>query len=443
MNSKYNKNYLEDSNKLPDLFKEIQDIRYGRAAPKVLESDKEKEEIKFNKIYVVDHRFNAIGAIIGILFLILFSTAIKSNYIFATSEEEKVAISTFEENDNSLDMMNIISSNISELTTKEIVTNEIEIDYETTYVENDLLPKDEQNIIQAGRFGFLDRTTILTYENGELVNENIISEVTKSEPVEEIIEIGTSEFLANNKVHIGDTMYTTDEIEMYETSDAEDRICYIYQYIDVQIQSEKDGWAFIEVDGLEGYVKSENLTSEAVTPGIAEKSRIKRISINVNFDMPVNCPSGLTREDFIKVLSGNTSDTNKIFEQNAEVFYEVEQNYNINGLFLASIGIHESNWGTSTISLQKKNLFGYGSYDSSAYTSSYTFESYEYGIELLAKVLSKYYLNEEGTLIYDGETAVGSYYNGPTISGVNTRYASDTNWATRVYNIMVSLYEKL
>lgn len=37
----------------------------------------------------------------------------------------------------------------------------------------------------------------------------------------------------------------------------------------------------------------------------------------------------------------------------------------------------------------------------------------------------------------------GTYYNGATVAGVNTRYASDTNWATRVYEIMVSLYGKL
>ena len=61
----------------------------------------------------------------------------------------------------------------------------------------------------------------------------------------------------------------------------------------------------------------------------------------------------------------------------------------------------------------------------------------------MAKVLSKYYLNEPGTKIYDDEIAVGSYYNGPTVSGVNTRYASDEGWATKVYNTMVSLYDQI
>ncbi len=47
----------------------------------------------------------------------------------------------------------------------------------------------------------------------------------------------------------------------------------------------------------------------------------------------------------------------RFFEQNADYFYYVEKQYNINGVFVAAIGIHESNWGTSKIAKDKKNLF--------------------------------------------------------------------------------------
>lgn len=439
--SKYERDSIKNPNQLPELFKEIQDIRYGRAKPK---EEPKKEEIKFNKIYVIDHRFNAVGAIIGILFLILFFTSIQGNYIFANSKDEKIAISEFEKNNNSINMMNVISQNISELTQKEIIAKEVEIPFETKYVDNNTLPKDEENVIQPGRVGYIEQTLIKTFENGELISEEILSEFKKSEPVEEIIEVGTSEYLRDKQVHIGDTMYTTAEIYMYENpSEEEDTICLIYENIDVKLESEEDGWSKIIVDGLEGYVKNEFLTSEAETPGIMEKSRIKRIKVGVNPSMYLNKTSGLTKEDFIRIFSDNPNDKNKIFAENAEVFYEVEQKYNINGIFLASIAIHESNWGTSNIANQKKNLFGYGSYDSSAFTSSYTFESYAYGIDLVAQVLNKYYLNEADTPIYGDEKAVGSYYNGPTVEGVNVRYASDSNWSNRVYSIMESLYERL
>lgn len=441
MSSKYERNSIKNPNQLPELFKEIQDIRYGRAKPK---EEPKKEEIKFNKIYVVDHRFNAAGAIVGILFLILFFTSLQGNYIFATSQEEKIAISEFEENQNSIDMMNVISKNISELTTKEIITKEVSIPFETKYINNEKLPKDEEKIVQTGKFGYIEQTIIKTFENAELISENVINEAKKSDPIEEIIEVGTSEYLRDKQVHIGDTMYTTEEIYMYESpSEDQTSICLIYEYIDVKLETEEDGWSKITVDGLEGYVRNEFLTSEAETPGIAERSRIKRIQVGVDPNMQLNKTSGLTKEDFIRIFENHSSDRNNIFEENAEIFYEVEQKYNINGIFLASIAIHESNWGTSNIASQKKNLFGYGSYDSSAFTSSYTFESYAYGIDLVGQVLNKYYLNESGTPIYGDEIAVGSYYNGPTVAGVNVRYASDTNWSNRVFDIMTSLYERL
>lgn len=430
---------------LSDLFKEIQDIRYGRAQVQVKETKDPKADVKFNKIYVIDKKFNMFGAIIGILFIIMFFTVVHSSYIFATSEEEKVAIAQYEQNQYPIEIMDILSNNISSSTTKEITTTEEEIPFETSYVENSQLPLNEEKIIQEGNIGYLDKTVIKTFENDELINENVISEIVKNEPVTKIVEVGTSQFLYDRQAHIGDTLYTSDMVTMYNEANEEESniLCMIYPYIDIKILSEKNGWSRIIVDGTEGYIKNDYITSATLFPEVVELCRKQRILIKVNSAMDVNKPSGLSREDFVRVLSNHREDKDHIIEQCDEFFYEAEQNYNINGLFLASIGIHESNWGTSNISKQKNNLFGYGSYDSSPFSSSYTFESYQYGIDLVAKVLVKYYLNEPGTAIFDNEVAVGSYYNGPTIAGVNVRYASDTNWSNRVYSIMESLYREL
>lgn len=439
-------NQLNEQNtdkSLSDLFKEVQDIRYGRAQAKNVKDP--KVNVKFNKIYVIDKKFNMFGAIIGILFIIMFFTVVHSSAIFATSEEEKVAIAQYEQNQYPIEIMDILSNNISSSTTKQITTFEEEIPFETSYVENSQLPLNEEKIIQEGSVGHLDKTVIKTFENDELINENVISEIIKNEPVAQIIEIGTSEFLYDRQAHIGDTLYTSDMVTMYDEADEneENIICMIYPYIDIKILSEKNGWSRITVDGIEGYIKNDYITSSAIFPEVVELCRKQRILVKVNSAMDVNKPSGLSKDDFIRVLSNRREDKEHIIEGCAEYFYEAEQNYNINGLFLAAIGIHESNWGTSNISKQKNNLFGYGSYDSSPFASSYTFESYQYGIDLVAKVLVKYYLNEPGTQIFDNEVAVGSYYNGPTIAGVNVRYASDTNWSNRVYSIMESLYREL
>ena len=100
-------------------------------------------------------------------------------------------------------------------------------------------------------------------------------------------------------------------------------------------------------------------------------------------------------------------------------------------------------FGTSKIALNKNNLFGYGASDSDPYNNAKSFSTYAEGIDLLARVFVKYYLNPTGTSIYGGEVANGRYYNGSTLNGVNVKYASDKNWANGVYNWMSYLYERI
>ena len=71
------------------------------------------------------------------------------------------------------------------------------------------------------------------------------------------------------------------------------------------------------------------------------------------------------------------------------------------------------------------------------------FNTYAESIDLLARVLVKYYINPACTNIYGGETAVGTYFNGSTLLGVNQKYASDKNWSNAVYKYMNYLYNKL
>ena len=163
---------------------------------------------------------------------------------------------------------------------------------------------------------------------------------------------------------------------------------------------------------------------------------------NLDFNMALNKPSGFTLEQFTKALT-DEKDKNKIFENNAKYFYYIEKQYNINGMFVAAVGIHESAWGTSKIALNKNNLFGYGAYDSNPYNGAYTFDDYAEAIDLVSRVFVKFYLNPKGTTIYDGQAASGKYYSGNTLSAVNKRYATDKNWANGVFSHMQYLYNKI
>ena len=171
------------------------------------------------------------------------------------------------------------------------------------------------------------------------------------------------------------------------------------------------------------------------------KVQVGSTSGSFSFNIALNKPSGFTLEQFIKALTDD-KDKNKVFQNNAKFFYYIEKQYNINGMFVAAVGIHESAWGTSKISRDKNNLFGYGAYDSNPYNGAYTFDNYAESIDLVSRVFVKYYLNPSGTKIYDGNTANGKYYNGNTLSAVNKKYATDKNWANGVYKQMQYLYNK-
>ncbi len=173
-----------------------------------------------------------------------------------------------------------------------------------------------------------------------------------------------------------------------------------------------------------------------------EPKKSNNFSGSLSRDISLNKPSGFSLEQFKKALT-DSSDKNKIFENNAQYFYYIEDEYSINGLFVAAIGIHESGWGTSKLAKNKYNLFGYGAYDSNPYNGAYSFESYSESIDLIARVLVKYYINPPGTKIYDGQVASGKYYSGNTISAVNKKYATDTNWGNCIYKYMNYLYEKI
>jgi len=160
-------------------------------------------------------------------------------------------------------------------------------------------------------------------------------------------------------------------------------------------------------------------------------------------NMKLNKPSRLTLEQFEKIFDNESKDKNGVFKENAKYFYYVEKVYGINGVFVAAVGIHESGWGTSRIATNKKNLFGYGAYDMNAYASAYKYDGYVAGIDMIARVLMKNYLNPKGTSIYNGEVATGKYYNGNNLAGVNKKYATDTNWDDGVYAWMKYLYNRL
>lgn len=445
-----------DNRNLSDVFKELQEIQKVQSADPKKHAHKKMPKVKKNFAFHFHTNTSyknsdlqlshiIIGCSVLIIGLAVFfpkNTSFTQSY---AKEETIEDISEYELNRHRLNMQSIISENADMDRVKEQITEEREIEFITEYTNNPTLPKSEEIIKQEGVLGKENVTAIKTYENGEFVEEIILSKEKLVDPVSKIIDIGTSEFLAKHKVHIGDTMYFVDTSNLKETPDSNSKdIAEVKKSLDVKLlELPNEEWCKVSFDNIEGYIKTANLTSSYTTPNIVEKNRIQRLLIKVNIDMELNRTSGLTLNDYKKIFTGLPNDKNKIFQDNYTAFYNAEKKYNINGIFLASIAIHESGWGTSQIAVDKKNLFGYGSYDATPYESSFEFENYSEGIETVAKSLVKYYLNPSSTKIYDGETAAAWYYNGPTLKGVNTRYASDDQWHEKVFKYMETLYNRL
>lgn len=398
------------------------------------------KEVKNGKIII---KFSITWFFIAIIIIALIISFFK-NRIFATNttNKEEQTIVAFEENQKSIDVIEVMLENTN--SDKKMVNEQRDVQFETQYEDNPNLPRDEEQVKQEGKIGKIQVTALQEYKDDQMINEEIIDSKTLEEVVTKIIYKGTSDFLKKYSVHIDDQMYLLEAEDLKEEAkDDSNTICNVPRYLNVKIKEAGEEWIKVAYNGKEGYLKTTNITSEAVTPMIKEKNRIATLKNNLNVDMDLSVPSGLTLSDFKTVLSNNLSDKNKIFEQSAEYFYKAEQKYKVNGIFLASIGIHESAWGTSKIANDKNNLFGFTAYDSDPYNSATSFDNYENAINKVAEVLSTKYLHVAGTKISDELTATGTYFNGTSAKSVNVRYASDTGWADKVFNYMQYLYNKL
>ena len=398
------------------------------------------KEVKNGKIII---KFSIMWFFIAIIIIALIISFFK-NRIFATNtaNKEEQTIVAVEENQKSIDVIEVMLENTN--SDKKMVNEQRDVQFETQYEDNPNLPRDEEQVKQEGKIGKIQVTALQEYKDDQMINEEIIDSKTLEEVVTKIIYKGTSDFLKKYSVHIDDQMYLLEAEDLKEEAkDDSNTICNVPRYLNVKIKEAGEEWIKVAYNGKEGYLKTTNITSEAVTPMIKEKNRIATLKNNLNVDMDLSVPSGLTLSDFKTVLSNNLSDKNKIFEQSAEYFYKAEQKYKVNGIFLASIGIHESAWGTSKIANDKNNLFGFTAYDSDPYNSATSFDNYENAINKVAEVLSTKYLHVAGTKISDELTATGTYFNGTSAKSVNVRYASDTGWADKVFNYMQYLYNKL
>lgn len=388
--------------------------------------------------------------IILLSLIIFYNYYFGKSYVYATQINGEQILDVKISNANFTNIEDIIETNINKNTKYEFIQEETILEYITKYKNNSDLPKGTSHVLQEGREGIQKITKKRTYQNNEIINEEVVDTKVTKASINKIVEIGTVKYENTYKAKIGDMIYvTSDRLSvMSEPNEDSLKITTLQRNDELKLLQIKSDWYKISYKNVIGFVKSEctmhinnEFKEENFNQNTSIESKDKLIS-SLSFNMALNKPSGLTLDQFKKVLS-DSKDINKIFTNNAEYFYYIEKEYNINGIFVASVGIHESGWGTSKIAQDKNNLFGYGAYDSNPYNGAYSFSNYSESIDLISRVFVKYYLNRKGTSIYEAEKALGTYYNGNSLSAVNEKYATDKNWANSVYNHMKYLYSKL
>ena len=132
--------------------------------------------------------------------------------------------------------------------------------------------------------------------------------------------------------------------------------------------------------------------------------------------------SNLSKEQIYNMLEGNN------LQALADSYYEMEQKYNINAIFLMALNIEESGNGTSSLALNKNNIGGV----TSRYGGWASFESWHGCLDYIASLLDEKYLSE-----------TGQYYYGTSIYDVNVKYCSGKTWSENLNNIANQLLEKV
>ena len=145
--------------------------------------------------------------------------------------------------------------------------------------------------------------------------------------------------------------------------------------------------------------------------------------------LPMRSQSSYTGMEVNKMLDGTLKEGSKM-KDTGELFVSNQNTYGVNALLMTGIAANESNWGKSSISQQKNNLFGLNATDKAPGANANQYESVTACIEDFANGwMSKGYL-------YPKDYRYNGGFLGNKASGLNVKYASDPYWGEKAANIV-------
>ena len=152
-----------------------------------------------------------------------------------------------------------------------------------------------------------------------------------------------------------------------------------------------------------------------------EQKYIEPKDVKISKNMDLSKRTGLSKEDFKKVIKNLKQDKSKFFYNNADTIYDLCEKYQINEMFFCGLIVAESGWNVAPNHRKTHN------YISLMYKGKLIrYSSTKEGLEVAAKKLHQNYL-----------TPGGKFYGGKTIAGVQKRFCpASTTWDDLVYGSM-------
>ena len=155
------------------------------------------------------------------------------------------------------------------------------------------------------------------------------------------------------------------------------------------------------------------------------KNYISIDEVSISIDMDLSVTTGLSKEDFVDLISNCSADTSGFFEENADLIYDLCQIYSINEIFFCGLISAESGWN---IAQNHRNTYNYISLMSGG--GLLRFSSVEDGLESAAIALHNNYL-----------TPGGKFYEGTSPFDVQKHYCpGSSSWPVTVTKIGNSLF---
>lgn len=152
-----------------------------------------------------------------------------------------------------------------------------------------------------------------------------------------------------------------------------------------------------------------------------EQKYIQPKNVKISKNMDLSKRTGLSKEDFKKVIKNLKQDKSKFFYNNADTIYDLCERYEINEMFFCGLIVAESGWNIAGNHRTTHN------YISLMYKGKLIrYSSTKEGLEVAAKKLHENYL-----------TPGGKFYGGKTITGVQKRFCpASSTWDDLVYGSM-------